>query len=75
VDIRDAASVDSIAGRYGRDIAAVIHCAAQPSHDWAARDPVMDFTVNANGTLSLLEATRKHAPDATFIFVSTNKAG
>ena len=51
----------------------VIHTAAQPSHDWAASDPHTDFTVNANGTLNLLEATRRHAPDATFIFCSTNK--
>jgi CDP-paratose 2-epimerase len=51
----------------------VIHTAAQPSHDWAASDPPTDFTVNANGTLNLLEATRRHAPDATFIFCSTNK--
>jgi CDP-paratose 2-epimerase len=51
----------------------VIHTAAQPSHDWAANDPIMDFTVNANGTLVLLEATRKHARSAVFIFTSTNK--
>ena len=51
----------------------MIHTAAQPSHDWAASDPQTDFAVNANGTLNLLEATRDHAPDATFIFCSTNK--
>jgi len=51
----------------------VVHTAAQPSHDWAASDPHTDFTVNANGTLNLLEVTRRHAPDATFIFTSTNK--
>src|SRR4029077_2565576 len=45
----------------------------QPSHDWAAREPVTDFTINANGTLTLLEATRKFAPEAVFIFTSTNK--
>jgi CDP-paratose 2-epimerase len=73
VDIRDVDAIDGIFSRCGRDIAVVIHCAAQPSHDWAVRDPMTDFTVNANGTLSLLEATRKHAPDAVFIFVSTNK--
>ncbi len=59
--------------RYGRDIALVIHAAAQPSHDWAAREPITDFTVNANGTLNLLEMTRRHCPDAPFIFTSTNK--
>jgi CDP-paratose 2-epimerase len=50
-----------------------VHTAAQPSHDWAARSPMVDFTVNAQGTLVLLEATRQFAPEATFIFVSTNK--
>ena len=59
--------------RYGSDIVLVIHSAAQPSHDWAASDPPTDFTVNANGTLVLLEATRKHCPDATFIYTSNNK--
>src|SRR5262245_16174919 len=72
-DIRDQAAVQSIFSQYGRDIAVVIHTAAQPSHDWAARDPVIDFTVNANGTLTLLEATRQHCPEAPFIFCSTNK--
>ena len=57
----------------GRDIELVIHTAAQPSHDWAAREPITDFTVNANGTLNLLEATRRFSPDAVFIFTSTNK--
>jgi CDP-paratose 2-epimerase len=72
-DIRDAPAMDELFGRYGTRIALVIHAAAQPSHDWAALDPQMDFTVNANGTLSVLEATRKHAPKAVFIFTSTNK--
>ncbi len=57
----------------GTEIALVIHCAGQPSHDWAATEPFTDFDVNAGGTLNLLEATRLHAPDATFIFMSTNK--
>ena len=72
-DIRDQAAVQNIFSQYGRDIAVVIHTAAQPSHDWAARDPIIDFTVNANGTLTLLEATRQHCPEAPFIFCSTNK--
>jgi CDP-paratose 2-epimerase len=55
------------------EITAVIHTAAQPSHDWAAREPMTDFSVNAVGTLVMLEATRKFAPDAAFIFTSTNK--
>jgi CDP-paratose 2-epimerase len=72
-DIRDAAAMDELFGRYGKRIALVIHTAAQPSHDWAASDPQTDFTVNANGTLAVLEATRKHCPEAVFIFTSTNK--
>ena len=72
-DIRDPKAIDEIFERYGKRIALVIHTAAQPSHDWAANDPQMDFTVNANGTLCVLEATRKFAPAATFIFTSTNK--
>lgn len=55
------------------DVSLVVHCAAQPSHDWAAREPITDFTVNAFGTMALLEAVRRHAPEAVFIFTSTNK--
>jgi CDP-paratose 2-epimerase len=73
VDIRDAAAVDRIFARDGGRIGLVVHAAAQPSHDWAAHDPQTDFTVNANGTLNLLEAARRHCPDAPFIFCSTNK--
>jgi CDP-paratose 2-epimerase len=72
-DVRDAAAMDALFARYAGRIALVIHAAGQPSHDWAAGDPQTDFTVNANGTLCLLEATRKHAPAAVFIFTSTNK--
>jgi CDP-paratose 2-epimerase len=72
-DIRDASVIDALFERYGARIALVVHAAAQPSHDWAASDPPTDFTVNANGTLNMLEATRKHAPKAVFIFTSTNK--
>jgi CDP-paratose 2-epimerase len=72
-DIRDRSGIESIFRRYGGAIDLVIHTAAQPSHDWAARDPEMDFTVNANGTLVLLESTRLYAPDAVFLFTSTNK--
>jgi len=73
VDIRDGEAVGRIFARYGRSVSAVVHAAAQPSHDWAARDPLADFTVNANGTLSLLEAVRWNCPDAAFVFCSTNK--
>ena len=73
VDIRDAGAVDRIFRRAGSDVELVVHAAAQPSHDWAAREPITDFEVNAVGTLVVLEAVRKHAPAATFIFLSTNK--
>jgi len=73
VDIRDAEAVGRIFLTYGADIDVIIHTAAQPSHDWAARDPHTDFTVNANGTLVLLEHARRTCPHAVFIFCSTNK--
>jgi len=72
-DIRDTQAIEGIFARYGNDISLVIHAAAQPSHDWAASNPTMDFTVNANGTSVMLEATRRFAPEAVFIFMSTNK--
>jgi len=73
IDIRDWDKIDALFREYGSDISLVVHTAAQPSHDWAAREPLTDFGVNATGTLHLLEATRLHAPDAVFIFTSTNK--
>jgi len=73
LDVRDGEAISEIFQEYGTDIKLVIHTAAQPSHDWAARDPFTDFTVNANGTLVMLENTRKYTPDAVFIFTSTNK--
>jgi CDP-paratose 2-epimerase len=72
-DIRDHVAVDRLFGRYGRAISLVIHTAAQPSHDWAAQEPLTDFSINATGTLHVLEATRRHCPEAVFIFTSTNK--
>lgn len=72
-DIRDKTAMEAIFKKYSNDIKLIIHTAAQPSHDWAAKDPFTDFTVNANGTLTLLEMTRQHCPDAVFIFTSTNK--
>ena len=73
VDIRDRSAINKIFQEYAEDITLIIHAAAQPSHDWAAQDPHMDFTVNANGTLNLLEATRQYCPEAVLIFTSTNK--
>lgn len=72
-DIRDYPSLETIFRKYSSDIKIVVHAAAQPSHDWAAKEPITDFTINANGTLNLLELTRLHAPNAVFIFTSTNK--
>jgi CDP-paratose 2-epimerase len=72
-DIRDPNVVGEVFRRHGRATTLIIHAAAQPSHDWAAREPLTDFEVNAVGTLNLLEAARKHAPEAAFIFTSTNK--
>lgn len=71
IDIRDRAAIMELFAREGFDL--VVHTAAQPSHDLAASRPFDDFEVNANGTLNLLEATRRHAPEAVFIHVSTNK--
>lgn len=70
-DIRDVQELDAIFMSHKFDI--VIHTAAQPSHDWAAKEPLTDFTVNALGTMNLLEMTRKYSPEASFIFTSTNK--
>ena len=73
VDIRDSAAVEAVFVKLGKAVELVIHTAAQPSHDWAAKEPHTDFGVNAVGTMNLLEAVRKHCPDAVFIFTSTNK--
>jgi CDP-paratose 2-epimerase len=73
VDIRDRAALSAIFAKYGRDIAVVIHTAAQPSHDWAVRDPYTDFDINAGGTLNVLQNVREHCIDAPVIHCSTNK--
>ena len=73
IDIRDREALNALFARYGDSIEVVIHTAAQPSHDWAARAPIVDFSVNALGTLHTLEATRRWCPDAVFIYTSTNK--
>ncbi len=70
-DIRDNEAIEKIFKKHKFDI--IIHTAAQPSHDWAAKEPFTDFTVNANGTLVMLENMRQHCPKAVFIFTSTNK--
>jgi CDP-paratose 2-epimerase len=73
IDIRDEAKINELFANLGTKIDLIVHTAAQPSHDWAAREPMTDFSINATGTLIMLEATRKYSPDATFIFTSTNK--
>jgi CDP-paratose 2-epimerase len=73
IDIRDAGAVNELFKQHAQRLGAIVHTAAQPSHDWAARDPQIDFTVNANGTLNLLEAARNFCPETPFVFTSTNK--
>ena len=73
VDIRNYGDLEVLFKKYGTDISLIVHTAAQPSHDWAANEPLTDFSVNATGTLNLLELTRLHCPEAIFIFTSTNK--
>ena len=72
-DIRSVDALQPIFEEYGKDISLIIHTAAQPSHDWAAREPLTDFGVNATGTINMLEMCRLHCPEAVFIFTSTNK--
>src|SRR5262245_26061468 len=73
VDVRDTEGIEHIVRSTRQSLELVIHAAAQPSHDWASREPLTDFGVNALGTLNLLEAVRKHAPHVSFVFLSTNK--
>ncbi|CAN5134506.1 NAD-dependent epimerase/dehydratase family protein [soil metagenome] len=73
LDIRDAAGVEALFADFGPEVGVIVHTAAQPSHDWAAKEPLTDFGVNAVGTINLLEAARKYCPEAPFIFTSTNK--
>jgi CDP-paratose 2-epimerase len=73
IDIRDHVALEAVFAECASAIDLVVHTAAQPSHDWAAREPLTDFGVNALGTLHLLELTRHYAPEAPFIFTSTNK--
>jgi len=73
IDIRDYAALEAVFADYGGDVKLVIHTAAQPSHDWAAKEPLTDFGVNATGTMNMLELTRIYCKDAVFINTSTNK--
>lgn len=71
IDIRDRRRIDGCLEEVRPDL--IVHAAAQPSHDLAATRPFDDFDVNATGTLNMLEATRRHAPEAVFVHMSTNK--
>ena len=73
IDIRSYSSLEKIYKKYKKNISLIIHCAAQPSHDYGKNFPMLDFNVNATGTLNLLELTKKYSPEAPFIFMSTNK--
>ena len=73
LDIRDRDGISRLFSELGSRVALVIHTAAQPSHDWAAREPLTDFDINAGGTANVMEAVRHHCPDAVVIFTSTNK--
>ena len=73
IDIRNYNSLKKIFKKYSNQIKVIIHAAAQPSHDWAKDKPFIDFDINARGTLNLLELTKIYAPEAPFIFMSTNK--
>ncbi len=73
IDIRNLIELEKIFNQYGSDIKLIVHTAAQPSHDWAAKEPITDFGVNALGTMHMLELTRKYCKEAVFIFTSTNK--
>ena len=71
LDIRDYKKIEKVF--MSKKFELIIHTAAQPSHDWAAKNSMLDFSINANGTHNLLELTRIYQPEATFIFTSTNK--
>ena len=73
IDIRNSQALDKLFKRYKNNISLIIHCAAQPSHDYGKNYPKIDFNVNATGTLNLLELTKKYCPNSSFIFMSTNK--
>ncbi len=73
IDIRNYENLETVFKEFGKDIKLIVHAAAQPSHDWAAKEPLTDFGVNAVGTLNMLELTRLNCPEAVFIFTSTNK--
>lgn len=73
MDILDFKKINSIFRKFKSKIKLIIHAAAQPSHDWAYKNPILDYDINARSTLHLLECFKKYSPKSTFIFTSTNK--
>ena len=73
IDIRNYQNLRKLFKKYKKNISLIIHCAAQPSHDYGKNFPKIDFNVNATGTLNLLELTKEFCPESPFIFMSTNK--
>ena len=72
-DIRNFNELEKIFKTYNSSVELIIHTAAQPSHDWAMKEPLVDFGVNAVGTMNMLELYRQNCPKASFVFTSTNK--
>ena len=73
IDICNSDQIDRVFNLYNSDISAILHCAAQPSHDWSYKDPILDFEINSYATLKILESFKKYSPNAFFIYMSTNK--
>ena len=73
IDIRNYNQLEKLFKKYKKRISVVIHCAAQPSHDYGKNFPFLDYDINAKGTLNLLELTKIYCPNSQFIFMSTNK--
>ena len=73
IDIRNYEGLEKVFKKYKKNISLIIHCAAQPSHDYGKNFPILDFNINATGTLNLLELTKIYSPNSPFIFMSTNK--
>ena len=73
LDIRNKKKIDDIFSKYRSKIDCIVHCAAQPSHDWAVKDMFLDYQINSTATLILLNAYKNFCPEIPFIYVSTNK--
>ena len=73
LDIRNFSKLKKIFSKYNNKITFIIHCAAQPSHDWASFEPFVDYSINSTGTLNILENLRLNCPNAKLAHLSTNK--